>query len=65
MKKILTVIFSAAASVAAAHKPNPAENLVQYVKSIIGTQRMGHVYPCATVLFKHGAAKPRNRYGQL
>ena len=27
------------------------ENLVQYVKPIIGTQRMGHVYPGATVPF--------------
>lgn len=26
-----------------------AQNLVQYVKPIIGTQRMGHVYPGATV----------------
>ncbi len=29
----------------------PAENLVQYVKPIIGTQRMGHTYPGATVPF--------------
>ena len=27
------------------------DNLVQYVKPIIGTQRMGHVYPGATVPF--------------
>ena len=30
---------------------NTAENLVQYVKPIIGTQRMGHTYPGATVPF--------------
>src|SRR5258708_22981824 len=29
----------------------PAENLVQYVRPIIGTQRMGHTYPGATVPF--------------
>ena len=27
------------------------ENLVQYVNPIIGTERMGHVYPGATVPF--------------
>jgi predicted alpha-1,2-mannosidase len=30
---------------------NTHENLVQYVKPIIGTQRMGHTYPGATVPF--------------
>jgi predicted alpha-1,2-mannosidase len=30
---------------------HPHENLVQYVKPIIGTQRMGHTYPGATVPF--------------
>ena len=29
----------------------PAENLVQYVRPIIGTQRMGHTYPGATAPF--------------
>ena len=29
----------------------PPENLVQYVRPIIGTQRMGHTYPGATVPF--------------
>ncbi|HTI09320.1 MAG TPA: GH92 family glycosyl hydrolase [Puia sp.] len=29
----------------------PAENYVQYVRPIIGTQRMGHTYPGATVPF--------------
>jgi predicted alpha-1,2-mannosidase len=50
MKKILTVLFSAVAFIAAAQNP-PTENLVQYVRPIIGTQRMGHVYPGATVPF--------------
>ena len=27
------------------------ENLIQYVKPIIGTDRMGHTYPGATVPF--------------
>jgi predicted alpha-1,2-mannosidase len=30
---------------------SPPENLVQYVRPIIGTQRMGHTYPGATVPF--------------
>ena len=29
----------------------PSDNFVQYVKPIIGTQRMGHTYPGATVPF--------------
>ena len=29
----------------------PAENVIQYVRPIIGTQRMGHTYPGATVPF--------------
>ncbi len=32
-------------------KTQSSENLVQYVKPIIGTQRMGHTYPGATVPF--------------
>jgi predicted alpha-1,2-mannosidase len=50
MKKILTALFSCATVIAWAQtKTN--DNLVQYVKPIIGTQRMGHVYPGATVPF--------------
>ncbi len=49
MKKILTAVFSCLAIIANAQKPS--ENLVQYVKPIIGTQRMGHTFPGATVPF--------------
>ncbi|BAV10000.1 alpha-1,2-mannosidase [Filimonas lacunae] len=35
----------------AAAQTRPVDNLVQYVKPIIGTQRMGHTYPGATVPF--------------
>nr|WP_311136503.1 GH92 family glycosyl hydrolase [Hymenobacter cellulosilyticus] len=34
-----------------AQKAAPAENLVQYARPIIGTQKMGHTYPGATVPF--------------
>jgi predicted alpha-1,2-mannosidase len=50
MKKILTLILSCAALVASAQTKS-TDNLVQYVHPIIGTQRMGHVYPGATVPF--------------
>jgi predicted alpha-1,2-mannosidase len=46
MKYILLIAAVAASSV----KAN-AQNLIQYVKPIIGTQRMGHTYPGATVPF--------------
>lgn len=50
MKKILILLLSCATLIAAAQtKTN--DNLIQYVKPIIGTQRMGHVYPGATVPF--------------
>src|SRR5882724_9508404 len=50
MKKILTALFACATVIASAQtKTN--DNLVQYVKPIIGTQRMGHVFPGATVPF--------------
>jgi predicted alpha-1,2-mannosidase len=45
MKKILLAAFSCLALNAC------AQTLVQYVKPIIGTQRMGHTYPGATVPF--------------
>jgi predicted alpha-1,2-mannosidase len=45
MKKILLAAFSCLALNAG------AQTLVQYVKPIIGTQRMGHTYPGATVPF--------------
>jgi predicted alpha-1,2-mannosidase len=44
---ILTFLFLQNAG---AQKPEPG-GLVQYVKPIIGTQRMGHTYPGATVPF--------------
>jgi predicted alpha-1,2-mannosidase len=49
MKKIFSALFICAGLHAAAQ--NTHENLVQYVKPIIGTQRMGHTYPGATVPF--------------
>jgi predicted alpha-1,2-mannosidase len=50
MKKFLfALLLSPAISLQA--QTHPSENLVQYVRPIIGTQRMGHVYPGATVPF--------------
>jgi predicted alpha-1,2-mannosidase len=48
MKKILIVIFCCACFAASAQT---TENLVQYVRPIIGTSNMGHTYPGATVPF--------------
>lgn len=50
MKKLLTALFTSLGLLASAQNKNPA-NLVQYVRPIIGTQRMGHTYPGATVPF--------------
>ncbi len=50
MKNIFTALLITAAAAAAA-QPKPNSNLVQYVKPVIGTQRMGHTYPGATVPF--------------
>jgi len=50
MKKTLTVLFACAALMANAQKKSD-NNLVQYVKPIIGTERMGHTFPGATVPF--------------
>jgi predicted alpha-1,2-mannosidase len=49
MKKIFSALLICTGLHAAAQ--NTHENLVQYVKPIIGTQRMGHTYPGATVPF--------------
>jgi predicted alpha-1,2-mannosidase len=49
MKHLLTAVFSCCIFIAAAQ--TPSENLVQYVRPIIGTSRMGHVFPGATVPF--------------
>ena len=43
------ILFIAAAAVNAQN--TPTANLVQYVKPITGTERMGHTYPGATVPF--------------
>ncbi|HEY4322954.1 MAG TPA: GH92 family glycosyl hydrolase [Mucilaginibacter sp.] len=50
MKHLFTAVLSLTA-VATYPQSKPAENLVQYVHPIIGTQRMGHTYPGATVPF--------------
>jgi len=50
MKNTLITILSFVPIIATAQTKNP-EKLVQYVKPIIGTQRMGHTFPGATVPF--------------
>src|SRR3569833_255096 len=50
MKKLLLSHLAAAPLLASAQS-NKQDNLVQYVRPIIGTQRMGHVFPGATVPF--------------
>ncbi|UOQ51278.1 GH92 family glycosyl hydrolase [Hymenobacter cellulosivorans] len=47
----LSVLLFASLSTLAQQKAKPAENLVQYARPIIGTQKMGHTYPGATVPF--------------
>ncbi len=49
MKKILFLVVLLVPVFAVAQ--TPPQNLVQFVKPIIGTQRMGHVYPGATAPF--------------
>ena len=49
MKKLLTAVFSCCIFIASAQ--DHSENLVQYVRPIIGSSRMGHVFPGATVPF--------------
>ncbi|MBB6127090.1 GH92 family glycosyl hydrolase [Mucilaginibacter lappiensis] len=50
MKHLFTAFLLCTAFTAGA-QTQPAEKLVQYVNPIIGTQRMGHTYPGATVPF--------------
>ena len=50
MKRIFLSIL-AALPVLASAQTKKTDNLIQYVHPIIGTQRMGHVYPGATVPF--------------
>jgi predicted alpha-1,2-mannosidase len=49
MKKILFVLFTGIRLFAFGQETK--KNLIQYVKPVIGTQRMGHTYPGATVPF--------------
>jgi predicted alpha-1,2-mannosidase len=48
--KIIALIALLSSNIAA-HAQTKTTNLIQYVKPIIGTQRMGHTYPGATVPF--------------
>ncbi|MBV4358336.1 GH92 family glycosyl hydrolase [Pinibacter aurantiacus] len=50
MRRSLSLLFLAL-NAAAYSQQKGTENLVQYVKPIIGTQRMGHTYPGATAPF--------------
>ena len=50
MKKRLTGLFASMASLVMAQTPSPT-NLVPFVHPLIGTSRMGHVFPGATVPF--------------
>ncbi|MEO6547655.1 MAG: glycoside hydrolase family 92 protein, partial [Ferruginibacter sp.] len=49
--RILLISLVSITSITCYSQTKPAENLVQYVKPITGTQRMGHTYPGATVPF--------------
>src|SRR3569833_3410064 len=57
MKKLLLSHLAAAPLLASAQS-NKQDNLVQYVRPIIGTQRMGHVFPGATVPFGMAQLSP-------
>lgn len=50
MKKVLLPLLFALPFLSGAQAPS-AEKLIKYVKPIIGTQKMGHTYPGATVPF--------------
>ena len=49
--KHLPLAFSLLPLLAAAQTPTPAENLVRYAHPLVGTAKMGHTYPGATVPF--------------
>jgi predicted alpha-1,2-mannosidase len=51
MKKKLLLLTLVLGNIAVNAQSVKNENLIQYVKPIIGTQRMGHTYPGATVPF--------------
>ena len=63
--KYLLVVLSLLPLLAAAQVPTPPENLVQYAHPLVGTAKMGHTYPGATVPFGVGAALARYRHHQL
>ncbi len=50
MKKLLLAVL-VLPTVTSFSQSNPVDNLIHYVKPIIGTQKMGHTYPGATVPF--------------
>ena len=50
MRYLLTALLAASLTQAVAQS-KPSERLVNYVKPIVGTQRMGHTFPGATVPF--------------
>jgi predicted alpha-1,2-mannosidase len=51
MKKLFTAIFALATLGTSTELYAQSDNLVQYIHPIVGTQRMGHVFPGATVPF--------------
>ncbi|QJD98444.1 glycoside hydrolase family 92 protein [Mucilaginibacter robiniae] len=51
MKQVFTALFILSGLTALGQQTRTTEKLVPYVKPIIGTQRMGHTYPGATVPF--------------
>ncbi|MBD2715468.1 GH92 family glycosyl hydrolase [Microvirga sp. STR05] len=51
MKLLLLAALLLATVPTFAQKAKPTENLVQYAKPLVGTARMGHTYPGATVPF--------------
>ena len=51
MKLLLLITILLAQALTVTAQPKSTEKLVGYVKPIIGTQRMGHTYPGATVPF--------------
>lgn len=51
MFKNFLVLFLSACTISAGYAQTTSDNLVQYIKPIIGTERMGHTYPGATVPF--------------
>ncbi|TWR29725.1 glycoside hydrolase family 92 protein [Mucilaginibacter pallidiroseus] len=51
IKKLLAAALATGCGLSAIAQKATHENLVQYVKPIVGTARMGHTYPGATVPF--------------